>query len=193
MNELTLTRIAKQAALVGPMVINYPDSTNNEVTFPPSPYYRFLKLLAENIGAQVSVELGVDGGGGSLHLAMGSIQAVGVDIAWNNEVNITWIIKHNPNFTFIQGDSVQLARIIYEKYGEIDILFIDTTHTHEQTMKEYNTYLPYLSAKGIVCLDDLYRPGMDKVWNDMPKNKVRFDFLHPSGSPTDGGFGVIWK
>jgi hypothetical protein len=46
---------------------------------------------------------------------------------------------------------------------------------------------------GVVCLDDLFRDGMGKVWAEMPENKVRLDFLHPSQSPTDGGFGVVWK
>lgn len=193
MNELTLTRLAKQASLTGQMVAHYPDPDNSEVTFPPSPYYRFLNLVAKEMKAKLSVELGVCGGGGSLHMAMGSKQAVGVDIAWDHEANITWIIKNYSNFHFRQGNSIQLAQTIYEQFGSIDLIFIDTTHTYAQTMAEYNTYLPFMSEEYVICLDDLFRPGMDLVWAEMPDNKVRFDFLHPSQSPTDGGFGVIWK
>jgi predicted O-methyltransferase YrrM len=193
MNKETLIRIAKQAALTGQMIADYPDPENEKVTFPPSPYYRFLKLLAEYMQSRLSVELGVCGGGGSLHLAMASSVVIGVDIALDYEDNIRWIKREYPNFYFLHGDSVQNAKRIHVSFGEIDILFIDTTHTYDQTMAEYNAYEPFLSDRAIVCLDDLFRDGMGKVWAEMPENKVRLDFLHPSQSPTDGGFGVIWK
>jgi predicted O-methyltransferase YrrM len=192
-NKITLTILAKKAILSGPMVAAYPDPENDKVTFPPSPYYRFLKLLADEMGASLSVELGLCGGGGSLHLAMASNVVIGVDVALDYEDNIRWIKREYPNFHFLHGDSVQSASMIFTAFGPIDILFIDTTHTYEQTMGEYFAYLPYLSDKAVICLDDLFRPGMDRAWNEMPENKARFDFLHPSASPTDGGFGVIWK
>jgi predicted O-methyltransferase YrrM len=193
MTKETLTRIAKQAALAGPMVAHYPEPGNPKTTFPPSPYYRFLKLLAEEIAGCLSVELGVCGGGGSLHLAMASDQVVGVDVTLEYPDNIRWIRRNYDNFNFLSADSVQSAPLIYNNFGEIDILFIDTTHTYEQTMAEYFAYDRYLSDRAVICLDDLFRPGMDLVWAEMPETKARFDFLHPSASPTDGGFGVIWK
>lgn len=194
MDEQTLTKIAKQAVLSGPMIANYPDPNNKKVTFPPSPYYRFLRLLAQGIGSKLSVELGVCGGGGSLHLAMGSEQVVGVDVTyveyWDN---VKWLALHYPNLQLYEDDSIKMAPIIYNRYGEIDVLFVDTTHTYEQTMAEYFAYERYLSDWSVVCLDDLFRPGMDLAWEEMPETKARFDFLHPSQSPTDGGFGVIWR
>lgn len=193
MNRETVTRIAKQAYLLPPMIANYPDPENDKVTFPPSPYYRFLKLTAEEINSRLSVELGLCGGGGSLHMAMASQQVVGVDFALDYEDNIRWIRRNYLNFKFLYSDSVQAAPIIVNNFGEIDLLFIDTTHTYEQTMSEYFAYERYLSDRAVICLDDLYRPGMDLAWQEMPDTKERFDFLHPSQSPTDGGFGVVWK
>lgn len=193
MNKETLTRIAKQASVAGPMIAHYPEPGNEKITFPHSPYYRFLKLLAEEMGSRLSVELGLCGGGGSLHLAMSSARVIGVDITLEYPDNIRWIRRNYDNFEFLHGDSVQVAPIIFEAKGEIDVLFIDTTHTYKQTKAEYDAYTPYLSDTAIVCLDDLFRPGMDQAWAEMPETKARFDFLHPSQSPTDGGFGVIWK
>lgn len=192
MNRETLTIIAKQAILHPQMVADYPDPDDNTVTFPPSSYYRFLNLIAKRINASLSVELGVCGGGGSLHMAMAGGTVVGVDVALDYQQNIRWIKRNYPNFHFLHGDSILNAEIIYTTFGKIDLLFIDTTHTYSQTMTEYYAYEPYLSDEAIVCLDDLYREGMDKAWSELPGNKERFDFLHPSQSPTDGGFGVIW-
>lgn len=160
--------------------------------FPPSPYYRFFDRLAAFLHPRLSVELGVCGGGASLHLCKGwpGGIVVGIDLANDYPDNLFHIIDNYPNFRFIIGDSVEKAPAIYKDYGEIDILFIDTTHTYEQTMKEYRAYRPYLSHQAIVCLDDLNRPGMDQAWNEMPGRKVRFDILHPG--QTEGGFGVVY-
>lgn len=194
MNKITLTRLAKQAVLMSQLLPNYPDPDNEKVTFPPSPYYRFLYLLAKEMDAMLSVELGVCGGGGSLHLAMGSRIVVGIDVTYDEyKDNMAWLKEHHNNLLFFKDDSVTVAPFIFEQFCVIDILFIDTTHTYNQTMAEYNAYAPFLSDQAVVVLDDLFRDGMDRVWSEMPENKVRFDFLHPSASPTDGGFGVIWK
>lgn len=192
MSKETLLILAKQAALAPQMVADYPDPLDGEVTFPPSPYYRFLNILATHIKSNLSVELGVCGGGGSLHLAMAGRTTVGVDIALDYQANIRWIKRNYPNFHFLHADSIKSAVDIFGNFGPIDILFIDTTHTYEQTMAEYNAYRPFLSSKAVVCLDDLYRQGMDRAWDELPDTKLRLDFLHPQQSPTDGGFGVIW-
>ncbi len=193
MNRQHLTLLAKQASLMGQMVADYPDPSNRNVTFPPSPYYRFLRLLAQDMNSRLSVELGVCGGGGSLHLAMTSRIAVGIDITEDHKDNTDWIKNCYPNWHFVIADSVETAPKLHETFGAIDILFIDTTHTYEQTMAEYRAYEPFLSWRGVVCLDDLFREGMDRAWDEIGEHKERFDFLHPSGGPTDGGFGVIWR
>ena len=113
MTRQRLTILANEAAKAPQMVANYPDPSNSKVTFPPSPYYRFLRLLALDLKSRLSVELGVCGGGGSLHLAMASTVVVGVDVAFDYEDNITWITKHYPNFKFIRADSVDIAPVIF--------------------------------------------------------------------------------
>ncbi len=178
----TIARLGNEALIASP----YPDPR-----FPPSPYYRFLKLLAQEMKARLSVELGVSGGGGSLYLAMGSEKVIGVDFAWDHDENIAHIETHYPNFRFMYGDSVKHAPCIFEQFGEIDILFIDTTHTYEQTMAEYQAYKPFMSNNSVICLDDLFRPGMREAWEAMPESKLRLDSLH-IGEGEDGGFGVVF-
>ncbi len=181
-NAGTMTRLANEALTASP----YPNPR-----FPPSPYYRFLKLLALEMKAGLSVELGVSGGGGSLYLAMGSKIAIGVDYAWDHEENINHITEHYSNFIFLQENSVTAAPGIFARYGSIDILFIDTTHTYEQTMAEYQAYKPFMSPNSVVCLDDLFRPGMKEAWGAMPEPKLRLDSLHQSEAG-EGGFGVVF-
>ena len=48
--------------------------------FPPSPYYRFFRMLAHVVKPKLCVELGVCGGGGSLHFCIGCNTAMVVGV-----------------------------------------------------------------------------------------------------------------
>lgn len=160
--------------------------------FPPSLYYRFLRVLASAKRPLVSVELGVCGGGGSLHLALGHPEGkvYGVDVANQWPDNIDHVQQTCPNFIFIREDSKQFAKGMMPN-AFVDILFIDTVHTYEATLAEFEAWQPKLARNAVVVLDDLFRVGMDKAWAELPGEKIRMDYLHIGGSPTDGGFGVI--
>lgn len=161
--------------------------------FPPSLYYRFLKLLANWKKPALSVELGVCGGGGSLHLAQGFPfgQVVGIDIVNDYPENIKHIEENFDNFEFMIGDSKQLAKTVYDLYGKVGLLFVDTDHTYQNTLDEWNAWEPYLEKGAIVCFDDMFRPGVSEAVKTFPGKLYRFDYLHVGGEPTDGGFGVI--
>lgn len=164
--------------------------------FPPSAYYRFLKLLAAAVKPNLSVELGVCGGGGSLHLAMGwpGGTVVGIDCALDYAENIEYVLGTYKNFHFWHRDSVEAAPDVADQFGLVDILFIDTVHTYERTMQEYHAWLPHLSRQAVICLDDLFRPGMDQAWEEMPIPKMRLDRLHTQvPRQMGGGFGVVWS
>ena len=160
--------------------------------FPPSRYYRFLQVLARELRPALSVELGVCGGGGSMHLAEGYPQGVvvGVDCSFDHPEQLNYIQSNYSNFTFWLGDSVADASKVYEKYGAASIVFVDTIHTKERTIEEFNAWLPYMATNGVICFDDLLRKEMGDFWNWLPGNKVRLDFLHPT---SESGFGVFWK
>jgi len=160
--------------------------------FPASPYYRFLKELAKYKKPKLSVELGVSGGGGSLHLALGWSEGrvIGVDFADDHKERIAYIVENYPNFTFALGDSTKSAKTIHALYGKIDILFIDTDHTYDRTLSEFRAWKPFLAKGACVCFDDLFRPGMEQAWNKIPGDKVRLDYLHNGEYPVGGGFGV---
>ncbi len=186
MNEQTL-RILADRALAEPI---YPDNR-----FPPSRYYRFLKVLANHLKPNLSVELGVSGGGGSLHLCLGWPQGtvVGVDLAWDHAERVDHIKSIFPNFIFLQEDSVVAAKEIYDVYGRIDLLFCDSKHEFQHTTNEFHVYRPYLSDGAVVCTDDFNRIEMSGVWQHLLNygQGVRLDFLHPGS--TEGGFGCLFN
>ncbi len=161
--------------------------------FPPSRYYRFLKLLAARKKPLTSVVLGVCGGGDCLHLAIGWPYGyvVGVDITYDHPEQIGHIQSVVGNFQFWEGDSVGSAAKIHHLHGPVDILFIDTTHEEGQTLAEWDAWKPFLAPDAIVCFDDLFRPGMEEAWATLPGPKIRLDELHDGTYPNGGGFGVL--
>ena len=164
--------------------------------FPPSIYYRFLRLLTERVKPKCSVELGLCGGGGSLHMALGYPDGavIGIDVCNVYSTHITHVIGTCPNFEFWLMDSIEAAMRYEENVlPPVGILFIDTIHTYERTMTEFAAWENLLASDAVVILDDLFRPGMDRVWQDFPGEKMRLDPLHLGGSPTDGGFGVVYN
>ena len=188
MNAAWFEQLAVQALALPP----WPDPR-----FPPSPYYRFLRLLAANAHPALSVELGVSGGGASFHLAVGwpDGQVVGVENADGSDFereNWQHVAERCPNWTLWRGDSVDGAPEIAKVYGEVDILFVDTVHTIERTVAEWRAWEPFMAGTAVICLDDLHRPGMQEAWDWLPWEKVRLDDLHPGGNG-DGGFGVAWR
>ena len=44
---------------------------------------------------------------------------------------------------------------------------------------------------GVICFDDLFRPGMEEAWDEIPGKKVRLDHLHDGTYPHGGGFGCV--
>ena len=165
--------------------------------YPPSTYYHFFELLAREMKPKLSVVVGVSGGGDCFHLCKGHPEGkvVGVDYTWDHPDQINHIKKTFKNFHFILNDAIQAAPDIALIHGSIDIFFLDTTHTYENTISTFNCYEPFLSKGAVVCLDDLFRPGMDRAWDEMPEPKVRLDFLHPgmkiSETMGDGGWGCL--
>lgn len=168
----------------------YPDPR-----FPPSVYYRFLYKLAEHMEPKVSVELGLCGGGASLHLALGCETGlvIGVDVSNDWPENVQHVQDTCPNFRFWRMDSIDaVVHFVRTVRSTVDILFIDTVHTYQRTMAEFDAWRPLLSPTAVVLLDDLFREGMNKVWAELPGYKLRMDKLHIGGSRTDGGFGVLY-
>lgn len=181
MNRERIEEIARAAS----GAVRYPDPL-----FPPSLYYRFMRLLAMEVRPGYSVELGVCGGGGSLHLAIGwpGGRVIGVDTANLWPQNVAYVIDRCPNFDFWVMDSIAAAREAKDQgCYPVDILFLDTAHEYDHVWAEFRAWQPLLHPAGaIVLIDDLYRDRMLDAFGEFPGEKVRLDWLHD-----EAGFGAI--
>jgi predicted O-methyltransferase YrrM len=106
-------------------------------------------------------------------------------------VRVPW--ANHPQWTFIQGDDLWVADQLPD---DVDVVFIDTSHTYRQTSAELEMYVPKVKAGGVVLLHDVELQHPDASPADDPPFPVRqaiVDFCIENGltpSFVEGSFGL---
>ncbi len=113
-----------------------------------------LYLLTVELNLKRIVELGTRSGESTIALLAAAKQIEGEVLSV--DINPCLDAKKNlqahgllKNWTFIQCDDLKL-----EWNRTIDHLFIDTSHTFEQTVKELEKYEPWVKCGGLITLHD---------------------------------------
>lgn len=117
----------------------------------------------------------------------GSLVSVDIDEA---DVPGDWF--ELPYWRFVQGSDTD-SRIIAQLPKQVDVLFIDTSHTYEHTLVELTVYMPRVKPGGVALFHDteivsdvchvaraldeycrdageLWHPGYELAWTNDPKN-----------------------
>lgn len=114
----------------------------------------FLRDTAASYSRPVIIELGVRSGQ-STACFLAAIQAGGGEL-WSVDVDPPQVPAHwhgLPEWHFLQADDVS-AQAREWLPAQCDLLFIDTSHTYEQTMTELSVYVPRVRPGGMVLCHD---------------------------------------
>lgn len=152
------------------------------------PYYHLMYLLAGTIEHGLLVELGVHHGRGLASLAAPnrSNRVIGLDTErW---IGLDDVIKEFPNIWFLKVASLPVPIVIMEAARKINLLHIDTEHSHSMAKAEFEAYQPYLAKGAYVLFDDLHAAddGVKEYFDTLPYEKYEDDRLHPSC-----GYGIV--
>ena len=160
-------------------------------------YYRFLYHLVRFRQPEVAIELGVEYGQASAHMAVAAAtyggMVIGADLI-NHGVPRDEIPVHCPNYTFFIGDSIAVFPLI-EAYCtrtgfRVGVIFQDSSHHYETSKEEWQLYSSLLDHNAVWVCDDItpafHDPnvdppgkGMVEYFAELPGQKTLFaDVLH---------------
>ena len=156
-------------------------------------YYRFLYHLARWRMPYTVLEIGVESGFASAYLSVATVgyggHVIGIDHEDKRSVPI------QGNYHFIPADSTDMRTWIkvgamVQDYGKIGIVYQDSSHHYEASLKEWNLYSGLMDYNAIWICDDITPaffdpkidpPGMGMVqyFEQLPGEKRLYkDMLH---------------
>lgn len=137
--------------------------------------YAYLSTLISN---SIIVDIGTDVGGSAVALAHNPTNTIiSYDLVYKcadriGQPNVIWKIQN-----FVEDDLLD--------FDSVGMIAIDVDHENELELQMIN-YIRSKNWKGILLLNDINHPEIQKIWNDIPNQK--FDFTD-IGDKT--GTGVV--
>lgn len=133
---------------------------------------RFLGRLVANSGAMSVVELGTFTGWTSAHMALGLKLADKGGALTCVDINQECLDAARANLTrlgleqrvsYVCGRSLD-PEVLKAVPDQIDVIFLDTSHIYEDTVKEIETYFPRLRTAGLFVMhDSVNSPGVRRA------------------------------
>jgi predicted nucleic acid-binding Zn-ribbon protein len=107
--------------------------------------------------------------------------------SYGEEVLSTLRAMHDDTYgAFSQLMRMTFAQALsYFDDGSIDLLHIDGLHTYDAVREDYDTWLPKLSARGVILFHDTVvrerEFGVWKLWAEVSARRPAFEFHHAHG------------
>jgi len=145
-------------------------------------YYSFLYGLIQLYVPKLALELGVEQGVGSAHMASAARahggHVVGIDQHFHHIPDCE-IDEMYGNYDFIHGDTtaattVQQVKDYVDIYGPIGVLFQDSSHHYLHSIKEWELYSPLMGENSIWVCDDISPPFHDPLVDPPGKGMVQY-------------------
>lgn len=143
-----------------------------------------IQKVCFQVEAQTILELGVRDGNSTRALLEAArvldAQVISIDIE-----DCSWVAK-DSRWTFHQMDDMK-----FKIDFPVDVLFIDTSHTYDQTIRELNKFTRWITPNGVVMLHDTIScpPVLDAI-NDFLNEDYQWRFEHHKNN---NGLGILWK
>lgn len=169
-------------------------------------YYRFLYWLVKEIKPAVVLEMGVETGVASAHMARAASDYGGVVIGVDPVFHPTpagQIPAMCKNYIYYIGSSISLdaynvVRHAIEDHGLLGLVFQDSSHHSAPSEVEWGYYSPFVTEGGVWVCDDITSAfkeegvddkSMEEYFDNLPWNKVKYpNVLHRGNT-----IGVLWR
>lgn len=141
----------------------------------PLKHAKLLYRLVRYLKPDVILETGTGTGFSSAALALGNTNASvhTIDaVPELTDVSKRYHQKHHiRNIEYHLGQLDHVLADTAKKIAPIQFVYLDANHTHDATLKYFNTLLPHLSSNACVVVDDIHwSSGMKKAWIELTKH-----------------------
>lgn len=146
--------------------------------------YAFLKELCWKLRPKIILEFGVMGAG-STKAFLEVAEKIGARVI-SIDVDNYERACDSPNWEFHQMNDLD-----FEIDEPIDILFIDTSHTYEQTLAELKKFAPKVKKTGVILLHDTVhsQPVLEAIVDYLKEFPNKYVF---ENRPSCNGLGILW-
>lgn len=130
--------------------------------------------------------------GGSFYIIDSYLRAInpkyneGIAVDINSRMMEFYNYSTKFNVKFIQTNSLS-----YVPEKPIDLCFIDTFHTYDQTIQEYNHYKKFCKYIAFHDIDRSDFQEMKKFWKEIKNNHTHWEFIQQYPGNETMGIGVI--
>lgn len=117
-------------------------------------YYRFLYHLVRELQPKIALEIGVESGLASIHMAEAAKSFGGLVIG----IDIQPCRHPLGNYEFIQASSLEAAgyvEMLVREHGSIGLVYQDSSHHYEESRQEWALYSPMLDHRAVWICDDI--------------------------------------
>ncbi len=156
-----------------------------------SAHYRFFFYLVAQMKPKIALELGVDHGHTVVHMAAANPDTLVLGF----DKDMFCADKRHREYSncrihYIDSlDGEDLIQHFVSKHGKIGVVFQDSSHHYEESVKEFEIYSKYLDKNAIWCCDDItpnfhdpdFDPpgkGMVEYFGGLSGRKKIYDDLH---------------
>jgi len=167
----------------------------------------FAFALVEALQPSVLVELGTYSGS-SLAAFCQAVEAAGLDTqcygidTWAGDIHMRYDEDVYQDLShYMESNYPEIGHLVRARFedavsqfadGSIDLLHIDGTHTYEAVSRDYHTWLPKLSERGVILFHDVNvrvetygeaarQFGVRRLFDEVKGRYPHFEFSHSCG------------
>jgi predicted O-methyltransferase YrrM len=147
----------------------------------PYDYYRFLYQFARKYKPALTLEIGTYRGVSAAAFATGNPAGQVVTIDINPQSLLDVQAMPLSNVVALTCDSFTFDWKALKGDAPIDLLYIDGDHTYDRALREYCRYRKFMRTGGIIIVDDILYPELQRMWNEIPDEKIELHRAHNTG------------
>ena len=142
----------------------------------PAPYSAMYSRIIDHFKSRTIIELGTSFGINALYLGMRKETSV-TTFEGSPEIAeialLTFEFAGAANIRLVPGNLDTSLPLYLQSVRKIDFIMMDANHRYLPTMKYFERFLPKVTEKSVLVMDDIhYSKEMERAWNEIKNHRL---------------------